>query len=160
MRDGANVTDAMAGPVGAGRVVIVANCVLPPDDARISANWPWPLVLSDVLTEKLADVAPAGTITDAGTAATLGVDDVSVTAVFVPTADAIVTVPCADVPPMTELGLIVSVATAAPVGAGGVTMTDANCVTPPKAAEICTELELATFCAVTANVALVAPAEI
>lgn len=157
-RAGTIVTDAMNGPLGAGVVVIVANRVVPPACALISENCPSPVLLTDVLTANVTLVAPARTTTDAGTFATVGVVEASVTVVLLVTADAIVTVPCAEIPPTMMLGVITSEVTAAPVGAGGVTMSGADCATPPYAAEIETDAANVTVCAATTNVAVVAPA--
>src|SRR5207245_8943007 len=99
-----------------------------------------------------------GTVTVAGTAATVGFVLESVTGVSAPIAEASVTVPCTDWPPTTWLDASVSDVSCRPVGAGCTTVTSADCVSPPNEPEIRTETGNATVCAVTVNVAVVAPA--
>src|SRR5882762_1292616 len=111
----------------------------------------------DVFTLKLAVVAPAGTNTAEGTlAAPLLLE--SMTCAPPAGAGALsVTVPvevCR--PPMTLVGFSVSEET---VGSGGgVTVSVADRVTPPKAAKMVTVVDAATALVFIGNVALVAPA--
>ena len=112
---------------------------------------------TDVSTVKVAVVAPAGTNTLEGTlAAPLLLE--SMTCAPLAGAGALsVTVPvevCR--PPITLVGFSVSEET---VGSGGgVTVSEADLVAPPKAAEMVTVVGAPTALVFTGNVALVAPA--
>jgi hypothetical protein len=115
------------------------------------------------VTVKLALVAPAGTVTLAGTLAA-ALPLVSATAAPPPGAAPLsVTVPCAVAPPLTEVGLSASPLTTGPVvpGAGAKTVRVALDVTPAYVAEIVTGVRVVTEVLVVAvKVALVAPAGI
>jgi hypothetical protein len=83
-----------------------------------------------VVTEKAAEVEPAGTVTPGGTVAAdvLEFDRATVTPP-VPAAAVRVTVPVAEVPPVTEVGLTEMVLRAA-VAAAGLTVNVAVLLTP------------------------------
>ena len=82
-----------------------------------------------VLTAKVAVVAPAETVTPAGTVATLVLLLESETSAPLLGAGSLsVTVPVEELPPVTLVGLTLSEAS---VGAGGVTVSEAVCVAPP-----------------------------
>ena len=106
---------------------------------------------------KAALVAPAATVTLAGTvAAALLVESVTPN----PPAGAAavsVTVPCAETPPVTLVGLTDTAESDAAAG-GGVTVSVAVFVAPPYAPVIVAGVEAPTALVVMANVALVAPA--
>jgi hypothetical protein len=105
---------------------------------------------------KLADVAPAGTVTFTGTVAAVVLLDVSVTtAPPAGAADVNVTVPVLVTAPNMDDGLSVTAKSAA---GGGVTVRLADVVLPFVAAEIETTVFVATVAAVTVNVAAVCPA--
>src|SRR5262245_32023585 len=110
-----------------------------------------------VLTVKVALVLPAATVTLAGTlAAPLLLDS----ATCAPPAGAgplSVTVPVDDcAPPVTLVGFRVSEAT---VGSGGgITVSEADRLTPPKDAEMVTVVDVDTVLVLTVKVALVLPA--
>ena len=107
----------------------------------------------DVLTANVALVAPAGTLTLAGTVSTAGRLLVSV--VMTPPAGAgavSVMVPTAEAPPTTELTFTPTEATA-----GGVTVSVAALVLPLKAALIVTGVAVVTVEVFTGKVALVVP---
>ena len=110
-----------------------------------------------VLTGKVALVAPAGTVTLDGTlAAPLLLESVA----CAPPAGAAplsVTVPVEDcVPPTTLVGFSVSEETVG--SAGGITVSVAVCVTPPKDTVMVTVVDVLTALVLTGKVALVAPA--
>jgi hypothetical protein len=130
--DGKNSIDTIEEPVGGGVVVIVAESVEPPAVPMMTENVPTPLCgCTSVVTVNVAVVPPAGIVTVAGTLATVRSVLCNETGVSVPTADAIVAVPVALVPPTTRFGEIVRLVRTAPVGAGSVTDSDATRVTPP-----------------------------
>lgn len=109
---------------------------------------------------KVALVAPAGTVTLAGTVAALLLLD-SVTPNPPAGAAAVnVTVPWADAPPTTLVGLTDTAESdaAGGGGAGGVTVSAAVLVAPPYAPVIVTGVDVPTALVVIVNVALVAPA--
>jgi hypothetical protein len=116
----------------------------------------------DAVTEavamvKVALVTPAATVTLAGTVAAAVLLD-SVTAnPPAGAADVNVTVPWADVPPVTLVGLT-ETADSEAGGGGGVTVSVAVFVAPPYAPVIVTGVDAPTALVVTLNVALVAPA--
>src|SRR5207249_3921338 len=89
---GKNTTDTIDGPVGGGVVVRLAASEVPPAAAAISAKPT--LVVSEVVIGNVVLATPAGTITEAGTAATAEFVLVSVTGVSAPIAEASETVPC------------------------------------------------------------------
>src|SRR2546422_147073 len=108
----------------------------------------------DVFTVKVALVAPAGMVTLPGTAATPGLLLESVT--NVPPAGAgpfSLTVPADDSMPLVAF----SVRSVSDEGTEGITVSDAVCVTPPKDAEIVTEVVVPTGLVLTVKVAAVAP---
>lgn len=105
---------------------------------------------------KVAEVAPAGTVTLTGTVAAVVLLDTSVTTAP-PTgaADVNVTVPVLVTAPYMDDGLSVTVESA---GGGGVTVRLADVVLPFVVAEIETTVLVATVPAVTVNIADVCPA--
>jgi len=114
-----------------------------------------------VVTLNVALVAPAATVTLAGTVATavLLLDNVT-TAPPAGAALVRVAVPCAAFPPTTLVGLS-AIADSAAAGGGaveGVTVNVAVLVAPPNAPVIVTAVETLTALVVTLKVALVAPA--
>src|SRR5437588_629199 len=110
-----------------------------------------------VVTVKLALLAPAGTVTLAGTAATLGLLLARETTARPVGAGALrVTVPGEDcVPPVTLVGFSVSDDR---VAVGGVTVSDAVLLAPPWAAEMVTAVDATTALVVAVKLALLAPA--
>jgi len=145
----------MEGPVGGGTVVRLTKRDTPPAEALISAN---PVdVVGEVVTVNVALATLAATVTVAGTCATAVFVLERVTDVAAPVADASVTVPCTLWPPTTWVEARVSEDSCLPVGAGSVTVNDANRETPPNTPVIEAEVALATVSAVMVNVAVVAP---
>src|ERR1051325_2197053 len=140
---------------GGGITVSEADRLTPPKDAEMVTVVEVVTVL--VLTVKVALVLPAATVTLAGTlAAPLLLDS----ATCAPPAGAgplSVTVPVEDpTPPTTLLGFKVSEET---VGrGGGITVSEADRLTPPKDAEMVTVVEVVTVLVLTVKVALVLPA--
>jgi hypothetical protein len=111
-------------------------------------------VTVDVVIVKVALVAPAATVTFAGTVATAVLLLVSVTdAPPVGAGPFNVTVPVEEVPPFTVDGLSVTL-----VGIGALTARFADFVVPLNTAEMLTVALAATGLVVIVNVALVAPA--
>jgi hypothetical protein len=110
-----------------------------------------------VVMVNVALVAPAATVTLAGTvAAALLLESVTPNPPA-GAADVNVTVPCADVPPVTLVGLT-ETADSEAGGGGGVTVSVAVFVAPPYPPVIVTGVDALTAVVVTLNVALVAPA--
>jgi len=113
----------------------------------------------DVLTVKVALLAPAGTVTLDGT---LAAPLVLESATIAPPAGAgplSVTVPVEDCkPPITLEGLSDSEARVGGGGGAGVTVSGADLVAPLKDAEMVTAVDEATALVLTVKVALVAPA--
>src|SRR5436190_618887 len=112
-----------------------------------------------VFTVKLALMEPAGTVTLDGTLATPLLLESAICAPPEGAGPLKVTVPVEE----SERGPTVarggfSVGRASVGGGGGVTVSEAVCVTPPKDAEMVTEVDAATALVVTVNVAEVAPA--
>src|SRR5262249_30988885 len=141
---------------GGAVVVSVADCSTPPAVPSISAK---PVdVVGEVVTVKLALATFAGTVTVAGTCATAVLVLDSVTTVEAPVAEASVTVPWMLWPPTTRFDDSVSDVSWRPVGAAALTVMRANWLTPPNVPVIVTEVASASVCAVTVNVAVVAPA--
>jgi len=112
----------------------------------------------DVLTMKLALLAPAGTITLEGTLAGPLLERKT----CAPPAGAgalSVTVPVEDCsPPMTLVGFSVSDVRVGGGGGAGVTVSEADVVAPLKVAEMATVADAATALVLTVKVALMAPA--
>src|SRR5215831_18598551 len=140
---------------GGGITVSEADRLTPPKDAEMVTVVEVDTVL--VLTVKVALVFPAATVMLAGTlAAPLLLDSVT----CAPPAGAgplSVTVPVDDcAPPVTLVGFSVSEET---VGrGGGITVSEADRLTPPKDAEMVTVVEVDTVLVLTVKVALVLPA--
>jgi hypothetical protein len=115
---GTNDTDERVGPVGAGLTWIGAPRVTPPAVPLMSAKVPVP-VTGLVVIVKVAEIAPAGTVTVAGTVATAVSVLASVTVVLVETDAASVAVPVEVAPPVTMSGEIVSADIVPLPGSGG-----------------------------------------
>lgn len=133
------VTDTFALTDAPPAVAVIVNAVVAATGTDVATN--------------VADVAPAATVTVAGTT-TAAFDDVNVTTN--PPAGAgppIVTVPVTDAPPTTEIGV-----TASPVTFCVVTISVAVRLRPPPAAVTTTFVVAATAAVVIVNVADVAPA--
>ncbi len=142
--------------LGYGVTVSVAFLVTPPAAPEMVTVEVAVTVL--VVTVNDAVVAPAGTVTLAGTVATEVLLLLSVTAVPPDGAGALsVTVPVEELPPFTLVGLRASEEIATP--AAGVTVSVAVWVTEPNVAEIVTATVAETFFVVTVNEAVAAPAE-
>ena len=109
------------------------------------------MVTTVVLTVKIALVAPARTVTLAGTVATaVLLLERDTTAPPVGAGPLSVTVPVEGVPPMTLLGFTVSEVRLAPADGVGVTVSEAVCCMPPDwDAEIVTVVEVVTATVVT-----------
>jgi hypothetical protein len=111
-----------------GLTVSVAERVTPPETAVMVT------VVDDVTdvvaTPKLADEAPAGTVTLAATPATALLDESSTT-VGDWAGPLSVTVPCEAEPPMTEVGFSVTDASVTGGAGAGLTVNTAVCVEPP-----------------------------
>jgi hypothetical protein len=104
--------------------------------------------------EKLALVDPAAIVTLAGTIATkMLLLERATTAPSLGAGPLNVTVPVAELPPVTLEGFSFSEAST-----GGTTVSEADCVTPPKTAEIVTDVAVATALVCIVRAALVAPA--
>ena len=111
-----------------------------------------------VLIVKLAEVFPLATVTLEGTEATEELELESVTTTPpVPAAAVSVTLPVAELPPVTEVGLIETELRAADAAAG-FTVSAAVLLTPEKDPVRVTELVLETVLVVTEKVAEVEPA--
>jgi len=110
-----------------------------------------------VVMEKVALVAPAATVTLAGAAATVLLLESVTLNPPAGAADVNVTVPCADAPPVTLVGLTATADSEAG-GGGGVTVSVAVLVAPPKAPVTVTGVEAATALVVMEKVALIEPA--
>jgi hypothetical protein len=118
-------------------------------------------VASAVLTVKVALVAPAATVTLAGTVARAVLLLVSVTtAPPEGAALARVAVPCELLPPTTVDGLSVIAKSVAGGGAVGSTVKVADCVTPPPDTEMVTTVVVVTAVVKMLNPPLVFPAGI
>ena len=151
---GFTLTDERVGNGTTGRTVSVAVRVTPFSVAEMVTEVCVSTGL--VLTVKFAVVAPARTVTLAGTVATLVLLLESATTIPPVGADPLkVTVPVEDVPPIGFAGLRPS---AVSVGAGGVTVSEAVRVVPPSVAEMVTEVDAVTELVLTVKVAVVAPA--
>jgi hypothetical protein len=136
-----------------GMTVSDALLVVPPLEAVIVATVD--VVTVCVRTVKVALVAPAGTVTPAGTLVAL---ELSESATAVPPGGAgalIVTVPVEELPPTTLVGLTDIPESTGPACAG-ITVIDENSNTLSRAAESCTVV-VSCGNVVTVKVALVAP---
>jgi len=113
----------------------------------------------DVLTVKDAELAPAGITTLEGTLAAPLLLKSATMAPPVGAALVRFTVPVEDSnPPITLEGLSVNEARASGGRGTGVTVSEADLVTPPEAPEMLTVVDASTALVLTVNVALVAPA--
>ena len=118
-----------AGAVDAGGFTVsVAVRVTPAKTAESVAEIDAVTVL--VVTVKLALVAPAGTVTLAGTVTALELSESATTAPPLGAAEAKVTVPVEELPPVTVVGLSARDDRVAPVDAVGLSVSVALCVTP------------------------------
>ena len=143
------VSAAVAAGVTVSAFVRVTPAALAVMVATVDAVTP------TVLTVNSALVAPAATVTLAGTvAAALALESATLNPPA-GAADVNVTVPCADVPPVTLVGLT---ETADSEAVGGVTVSVAVFVAPPDVPVIVTGVDALTAAVVTVNVPLVAPA--
>jgi hypothetical protein len=114
-----------------------------------------------VLAVNVALVAPAATVTLAGTRATVVLLlESTICAPPVGAGPLKVTVPVEKFPPTTLAGLIVNDVGVGAGGGTGLTVSDAVLLTPPRVAEIVTLVDALTTLVLTANAALVAPAAI
>ena len=145
---------------GAGGVTVSTAVFVAPPNEPVIVTLVDAVTLA-VVTPNVALVAPAGTVTFAGTvaAAVLLLDSVT-TAPPAGAALVRVAVPVDAFPPTTLVGLsvIADSAAAGGGGAGGVTVSAAVFVAPPNEPVIVTPVEAVTVDVVTPNVALVAPA--
>jgi len=114
-----------------------------------------------VLAVNVALVAPAATVTLAGTRATVVLLlESTICAPPVGAGPLKVTVPVEEFPPTTLAGLTVNDVGVGAGGGTGLTVSDAVLLTPPRVAEIVTVVDALTTLVLTANAALVAPAAI
>jgi hypothetical protein len=111
-------------------------------------------VTTVVLTVKVALVAPAGTVTLAGSQAAPSLTDSMTVAPPAGAGPLSVTVPVEEAPPTTVVGFSVSDES---VAAAGVTVSEAVRATPLYDAEIVTDVDELTGLVLTAKVAVVAP---
>jgi len=114
-----------------------------------------------VLAVNVAVVAPAATVTLAGTRATLVL--LLESAICAPPAGASplsVTVPVEPFPPTTLVGLSVNEVGVGDGGGTGLTVSDAVLLIPPRVAEMFAVVDALTTLVLTVNVALLAPAAI
>jgi hypothetical protein len=150
---------AGGGGGGGGCTVSAAVRVTPLNVAETTAVF---VVATDtVLMVKLALIAPAATVTLAGTVATfvLALDKATIAPVL-GAAPVKVTVPCAPLPPVTLVGLTVTEDRLAGGGGGGGGRTESVAVrvTPLKMAETTAVFVVATDTVLMVKLALVAPA--
>jgi len=113
---------------GAGFTVNVAVRDTPPIKAVIVAEVE--AVTEDVVTVNVRLVAPADTVTLAGTVTALELSDSDTTAPPAGAAALNVTVPVEELPPATLVGLSDIVESVAPVPPDGLSVSVALCVTP------------------------------
>jgi hypothetical protein len=141
--DGLNVSDDNAACAGGFDIVNTALRLTPPDTPLMVAEVD--VVTVAVLTVNVALVAPAATVTLAGTVARAVLLLVSVTTAPPDGAAlASVAVPCELLPPTTVDGLSAIDESVAGGGAAGVTVKVADCVTPPPDTEIVTSVVVVT----------------
>src|SRR5881296_2214137 len=114
-------------------------------------------VTAVVVIVKVALAAPAATDTLAGVAAAVLLLESVTLNPPAGAADVNVTVPCAEAPPVTLVGLTATADSEAG-GGGGVTVSVAVLVAPPKAPVTVSEVEAATALVVMEKVALIEPA--
>ena len=109
---GLSASEESCGPGGAGFTLIVSHFVIPPDDAVICDQWPWQQTVLVVIVN-VALLAPPGTVTLAGTVATVvSWLESETTTPPAGAAPASVTVPSESSPPVTVLGLMLREASA------------------------------------------------
>jgi hypothetical protein len=158
--DGFNVNEVRVGGGGGGGAVTVREAVwvTPPKDAEMVTQVDEATEL--VVTVNVVEVAPAGTVTLQSTcAAAVSLLESATCAPPEGAAALKVTVPVEDSePPTTVAGLTVKEARVGEGGGCGVTVREAVWVTPPKDAEMVTQVDVATALVVTVNVADVLPA--
>jgi hypothetical protein len=143
-------------PVGGGAwgsIVRPTVRVAPPNAAEIVATDDAVTAVVEIV--KVALVDPAGTVTLAGSDAALELSETETSAPPLGAAALSLTVPVADVPPTTAVGLNATDESAA-VGDGGFTPSAANSVELPSVAASCTVVP-ALANVVMLKVALVAP---
>jgi hypothetical protein len=138
----------------AGFTVSKVVSVVPPYEAEMVTGVT--TVTELVVTVNVALVAPAATVTLAGTAAPDALLERETTAPPLGAAPLSVTVPVDDDPPFTVAGLSATEDSAAAVA--GFTVSEAVFVVPLYEAEMVTGVAAVTALVVTVNVALVAPA--
>ena len=156
---GLTATDDNAAAAGVFDVVNTALRLTPPDTPLMVAEVDAAAVA--VVTVNVPLVAPAATVTLAGTVARAVLLLVSVTtAPPEGAALASVAVPCEVLPPATVDGLSVIAESVAGGGAAGVTVKVADCVTPPPDTEIVTTVVVVTAVVKMLNPPLVFPAGI
>ena len=144
---GESVTDTGAGPRTVSDVVTVTPLLV-----ALSVAMAF-VVMGVVVTGKVAVVAPATTVTLAGTVADARLDAKSTTLPPVGAGPDNVTVPVDDAPPRTDVGETVTLAA---TGATTVSVTDL--LTVPKVAVIATSVSVATADETASTFTLVAPA--
>src|ERR1041385_897713 len=156
-RDWERVSETSCLPDGAGCTTVTsADCVRPPNEPEMRTETGKATVCP--VTANVAVVAPAGTVTLAGTVATVASAlDSATAAPPAGGAAGAVTVPVTVFPPLTDVADSVSAASDTAPGAG-LTFNTAVCVTWPAVAEIAAKSGAATVCDVTVNVVLVLPA--
>ena len=113
-----------AGVDEGGLTVSAAVRVTPPNTAETVADVA--AVTEVVVTVKLALVAPAGTVTLAGTAVALELSDSDTNAPPLGAAPVRVTVPVEELPPVTLVGLRLTADRVAPPDGGGLTVIDVD----------------------------------
>jgi hypothetical protein len=151
---GLRVIEERVGDVPAGVTVSVAVFVVVPRVAVMVTGVE--AVTAVVFTVNVALVAPAATVTLAGTVAADALLERDTTAPLLGAGPLRVTVPVEEEPPVTLLGLSVIEESVGGVPAG-VTVSVAVFADVPKVAVIVAEVEEVTVLLLTVNVALVAP---
>lgn len=148
---GFTVTDLSETDAAAGFTVSAAVFETPPLVAVIVTAVT--AVTVDVVTVNVAVVAPAATVTEAGTVAATLLDASVTTMPPAGAADNKVTVPVLDVPPVTDVGFKATV-----LSTGAVIPRDADWLIAPFVAVIVLAVFAATAVVVTVKVAVVEPA--